>query len=224
MTPRVCGIVLAAGLSTRMGRPKLKCRLDGEPIIFRVVDCILHSSVHIVIVVTGRPEDVVAGDLVELSLHPKLKIIRNQNPAAGMASSIITGMSALSDKLDGVMIVLGDQVNLSTFVVDRLLAEFHGHPTSIVVPTVYGRDTTPVVFPGRLFPDLRRLSGDVGGRSIVRREKSAVVRIELGGLYDDADIDTEDDLKRLQNFCTKQNGTAKTQKGMEKKPLREPKK
>jgi len=222
MPCRVCGIVLAAGLSTRMGRPKLMCQLYGQPIIFRVVACALESLLHCVIVVTGHPENAVEGGLLELTVDPKLKLVRNQDPAAGMASSIITGMSALSDKPDGVMIVLGDQANLSTFVLDRLMEGFLSYPTSIVVPTVHGRDTTPVVFPERLFPDLRRLSGDVGGRSIVSREKSAVVRIELGGVYDDTDVDTEDDLERLQTVYTRERTVVQAKQVVEKETHTEP--
>jgi molybdenum cofactor cytidylyltransferase len=198
MTSHVSGIVLAAGFSTRMGRPKLVCRLDGESIIFRVVDSALRSSLRNVIVVTGRAEELIVDTLQELVSHSRLTIIQNQNPEAGMASSITTGMSALPHEAQGVMIILGDQGKLSASVVDRLLAEFDNHPTSIVVPTIYGGDTTPVVFPAAFHPDLKRLSGDFGGRSIIQRAQDAVVRIELGGVYDDRDVDTEDDLRRLQ--------------------------
>jgi molybdenum cofactor cytidylyltransferase len=181
-----------------MGRPKLVCRLDGKKIIFGVVSSALSSSLRDVIVVTGRAEGLVVDALQGLTGDSKLRIVQNQNPEAGMASSITTGMSAVPHNAQGVMIILGDQGKLSSSVVDLLLAEFGDHPTAIVVPTIYGGDTTPVVFPAAFYPDLKRLSGDIGGRSIVQRAQDAVVRIELGGVYDDRDVDTEDDLKRLQ--------------------------
>ncbi len=194
----LAGIVLAAGFSTRMGRPKLLLEFDGKSVIYRVVKAALTSQLADVVVVTGRDHDSLLQSLGDLSPHPKLQFARNETPAAGMASSIVTGMlSVIAREGDGAMIVLGDQAKLTKHVIDYLLDVFSGSPSAIVAPTVYGRQTTPVIFPRRFFSALLSLTGDRGGRSILEANPGAVVRVEVGDIYDDVDIDTLKDWKKI---------------------------
>ena len=95
------------------------------------------------------------------------------------------------------MIILGDQPFLTAAVIDTLIVAFRSHPNSIVVPCVMGRRSNPVIFPSDLFPELERTRGDVGGRFVLKRNADRIVRIEVGGMYDDSDVDTLEDLQRL---------------------------
>jgi molybdenum cofactor cytidylyltransferase len=194
----LAGIVLAAGLSTRMGRPKLLLELGNKSVIYRVVKAAAASQLDELVIVTGRHHDPLLQSLGELSRHPKLQTAYNETPEAGMASSIVAGMkSIMPRKRDGVMIILGDQAKLTKDVIDHLLAVFSESPSAIVAPTVDGRRTTPVIFPRRFFPALLSLSGDRGGRSILEANPGAVVRVELGNIYDDMDIDTLQDWEKM---------------------------
>lgn len=203
----VAGIVLAAGLSTRMGTPKLLLELDNESIIYRVVRSAVLSQLDEVILVTGKVHSQILQTLHELSCHPKLRISHNKNPGAGMASSIVTGMLSISKERHGIMIILGDQVKLTTDVIDHLVSAFSQLSNTIIAPTVGGRRTTPVVFPAYFFRALMSLSGDRGGRSILDANPGAVVTVEVGDSYDDIDIDTEKDFKKVRDLGISQKDT-----------------
>jgi molybdenum cofactor cytidylyltransferase len=66
------------------------------------------------------------------------------------------------------------------------------------VPLVMGRRTTPVIFPGMLFPELMDETGDIGGRNVLKRHADQVVELEMGQEYDDTDLDTPEDLEKIR--------------------------
>lgn len=190
------GIILAAGLSSRMGRPKLLIEIDGLPLLTRVLQAALDSSLDRIILVTG-PRFPSPCDLMDGQTLPKrLRVVVNLNPEEGMASSIRVGMAEIDEGAQGVMIVLGDQPWLTSKVIDGLVRAFCKDSHKIVASAVGGRRTTPVVFPSDLFEDLAQQTGDVGGREVLNRNPARVVEIEMGSYYDDTDIDTPEDLTR----------------------------
>lgn len=188
------GIVLAAGLSKRMGTPKLLLEFNGAPVIHSVLKAALESDLDEVILVTG-PADDMAGVFAH---HPKLNMIMNSRPASGMASSVVTGLGMVSSAHSGAMIILGDQPFVRKDIINTLVAVFCADRTRIVIPTINGRNTTPVVFPSSLFPDLLRISGDIGGREIIEKNTHLLVRVDLTGSYDDDDLDSPDDFARIK--------------------------
>ncbi len=195
---RIAGIVLAAGLSTRMGSLKLLLELNNETIIYKVINAALLSRLDEVVLVTGTSHHRLLQSLDNLATHFKLRITQNSRPEAGMSSSIRAGMSSLKDYKDGIMIILGDQPKLTTAIIDQLGSVFSESPSSIVAPKVQGRRTTPVIFPVRFFPALVALTGDRGGRPILEANPEAVIEVEMGDAYDDIDIDTPEDWEKFR--------------------------
>lgn len=195
----VQGIILAAGLSTRMGRSKLLIPLRGTPVLTRVVQAALDSSLDRVILVSGPAGAMPAGIPGIPTTVPRLHMVSNPHPEMGMSSSLRVGMAAIDSESAGVMVILADQPWLTRMVINELAAAFLRDPSKIVVPAINNRRTTPVVFPADLFGELMIQSGDVGGRNVVARNLDRVVQIEMGSYYDDADIDTPEDLKRAEN-------------------------
>jgi len=104
----------------------------------------------------------------------------------------------LSKESPGVMLILGDQPFLTVTVINKLLAEFDKESDQIIAPLIQGRRTNPVIFPASLFPELAKVEGDVGGRPVLRNNPDRVVGIEMGGYYDDVDLDNADDLQRIR--------------------------
>jgi len=193
------GIILAAGLSTRMGRPKLLISLHGSPLLTRVLQAALESTLDRVILVSG-PAGAVLTDIPGFpTMESRLHKLSNPHPEMGMSSSLQAGMAAIDPKSLGVMVILADQPWLTHKVIDELVAAFMRDASRIVAPAINGRRTTPVVFPAGLFGKLMTQSGDVGGRNVVIQNLDKVVQIEMGSYYDDADIDTLEDLKRAEN-------------------------
>lgn len=191
------GIILAAGLSTRMGQPKLLIEIGGVPLIRRSVQAALDSALDRVILVLG-PTDTAAREVLgPLQAHSRLRLTVNRYPAEGMSSSLRVGMGALSAQSTGVMIILADQPWLTSTVIDRLVEAFTKNTGKIVAPALLGRRTTPVVFPSSLFDDLMLQTGDVGGRYVLTQNLDKVVELDMGSYYDDTDIDTPEDLERI---------------------------
>jgi molybdenum cofactor cytidylyltransferase len=195
---KIEGIILAAGLSTRMGQPKLTLEINGTPIITRVVSAALASELHRVILVVGPSDSRAMEALGLLAEDPRLLRSMNPSPQAGMSSSMRKGMESVDHEAAGVMILLGDQPGITWDIIDRLLAEFRQERTKIIVPFVMGRKTTPVIFPRSLFSELMQETGDIGGRNVLKRHADLVVELEMGQQYDDTDLDTPEDLDKIR--------------------------
>jgi molybdenum cofactor cytidylyltransferase len=197
-THQIEGIVLAAGLSTRMGTPKLTLEIGGIPIIRHVVRAALESELHRVILVVGPPGSGSAEALGSVAANPRLSQVVNPYPQAGMSSSMRKGMESLDSEAAGVMILLGDQPGITENIINKLLAAFRRAQTKIIVPCVRGRRTTPVIFHGTLFSELMEETGDIGGRNVLKRHADQVVEFEMGQDYDDTDLDTPEDLDKMR--------------------------
>jgi molybdenum cofactor cytidylyltransferase len=187
------GIVLAAGLSTRMGQAKLAIEIDGITLLDRVVGAALDSRLERVIVVLG-PSQQVPRPQSRKDEGPRLRIARNPSPERGMSSSLRTGLAEVSSSASGVMTLLADQPWLTPMVIDTLIDSFHRYGDKIVAPEVHGRRSNPVVIPRRLFGELEEVTGDAGGRSVLNRHSESVVLIKMSSFYDDTDLDTPEDL------------------------------
>lgn len=197
-TNKIDGIILAAGLSTRMGAPKLTIEIEGTPIISRVVRAALASELHRVILVVGLTDSRIMEALGPVAEDPRLSRVVNPHPEAGMSSSMRKGMESVDHEAAGIIILLGDQPGITGNIINELLAAFLREQTKIIVPYVLGRRTTPVIFPASLFPELMKETGDIGGRNVLKRHADLIVELEMGQDYDDADLDTPEDLEKIR--------------------------
>jgi CTP:molybdopterin cytidylyltransferase MocA len=141
--PRFAALVLAAGLSRRMGAPnKLLLPVDGEPLIRRTVRTVLHTGFDEIVVVLGHEADAVAKALEPLGVST----VYNDAFASGQVSSVRAGLAALTMPVDAVMVCLGDQPLLTVSDLGALRRAFVQRPHgSIVVPTFAGRRGNPVL-------------------------------------------------------------------------------
>ncbi|MBF0550348.1 MAG: nucleotidyltransferase family protein [Deltaproteobacteria bacterium] len=193
----VIGLVLAAGRSTRLGRPKQLVRIGGQSILYRIVSTALASALDQVLVVLGYRAGEVATDLSPLAGSTRLKLVLNPEFDRGMSSSLQAGLRHMPEAADGVMVLLGDQPVIYPEAINRLIYAFLGSDAPLCVPLVAGARVTPVIFGRRLFPYLEVLKGDVGGRNVVNQFFHQGITVNVTGWLDQADLDTEDDYNRL---------------------------
>jgi molybdenum cofactor cytidylyltransferase len=187
----IAGIVLAAGGSTRMGRPKMLLPAGGGTLLSATVAPLLEAGLDRVVVVLGdRAEEIRHG--AGLPEDPRLVFVVCADWASGMASSLKRGLEACADA-DAVLVALGDQPGVTAGRVRMVTAVF-GPGRDLVVPVHQGVPAHPVLFGRSLFPELEALSGDVGARAVIRRHEAEAVRIEVEAL---PDIDTEEDYRRF---------------------------
>jgi molybdenum cofactor cytidylyltransferase len=203
MIDRVEGIILAAGLSRRMGRQKLLIHIGEQTLIYRVAASAVESQLGSVTIVTGPRADDLLAELDFSDGYTKLRHVVNRNPEQGMSSSLRTGIQSVAEQTDAAMIILADQPGLTSNVINELILAYHEHPQHIIVPTINNRRTTPVIFPRSLFQELVAVSGDIGGRSVVNANPDLVVSVELALIYNDADLDTPDDVRAFTNATHK---------------------
>jgi molybdenum cofactor cytidylyltransferase len=196
---KVEGIILAAGLSTRLpGEDKTWIDIVGRPMISHVVRQSLSSQLNRVIVVLGPSSAARALAEEAVFSNPRLIKVINLRPEAGMSESIRVGLGRVDPLSAGAAFILGDQPFISSGVIDSLIDAFRSNRDKIVAPLIHGRRSTPVILPVALFPEVMQITGDVGARSVVNRHAENVIGLEMGALYDDTDLDTPDDLLRIR--------------------------
>jgi molybdenum cofactor cytidylyltransferase len=193
----VDAIILAAGLSKRMGQDKMGLEISGQTVLSRAVTEALKSVVNKIIVVTRYSEDFDKSVEYRDYIPSRLVRVVNDNSEFGMSYSIKLGLARISAGTDAVMIILADQVCLDFSVINTLVSASLKNPGKIIAPTIKGRRTNPVIFPSKLFVELRQITGDRGGREIVALNSGMLKTVEFGQTYNDCDLDTMDDYFRL---------------------------
>ena len=180
----IAGVVLAAGSSSRLGRPKQTVVLDGETLVERAVRVAQEAGFSPVIAVIN-PEGDFGHSLQQLGCL----VVINEGFAEGMASSIRRGVAvAKMLKASGVVLMTCDQVAVSPEHLRALCEDTE----SIAGSGYAGKIGIPAYFPASGFDGLQQLSGDVGAREMLRSARVVVnERLAL-------DIDTEEDLARAQ--------------------------
>jgi CTP:molybdopterin cytidylyltransferase MocA len=189
--PRLASIVLAAGASSRMGRPKMLLPDGGRTLLAAAVAPHLEAGIGRVVVVLGKDAAEVARR-AGLPGDPRLEVVLNRRWRDGMSSSLRRGLLRCSGA-DAVLIALGDQPGVTADRIARIAAAW-GPGVPLVVPrTSPSRAGHPVLFARCLWEDLRALRGDVGAREVVRRNLARAVRVDVPPL---ADVDDEADYRR----------------------------
>lgn len=194
----IAAVVLAAGRSSRYraaggAEPtKLVATLDGEPLVRSVVSAALASRASPVVVVIGHAAAEVQAALEGLDIA----FAPNPDYASGLASSLRTGIAAVSTSAAGALVLLGDMPGVTAAAIDSVIAAFLERPeASAAVPVTQGRRGNPALIGRALFAAVTRLEGDEGARRVLGAAEG-VVEIPFEGEATAADIDTPADLAR----------------------------
>ena len=189
----IAAVVLAAGLSRRMGQAKLVMKVGGRAIIRYSVESVLAGGVDLVWVVTGPDVEPIEAALAGIDVQ----IAVNPAPEEGQAGSVRAGIAALPASVDWALIALGDQPLLAPAIIPALLAARRTSPKLIVAPRYRDGHGNPVVFKREIFPELLRLTGDQGARPIIQSEPARVEWVDLD-LPMPPDVDTPDDYEKIR--------------------------
>lgn len=173
---KIAAVILAAGASTRLGRPKQTVLLDGETLLERAARIAKEAGLSPVIVVVANGA---------LNVADTTSVF-NANASEGMASSIHCGVSAAAG-CDGAVLMACDQPTLTPDHLRALCA----NPEESAGSEYAGKVGIPAYFPAAMFSELLKLKGDVGARSLLSTART----ISAENLS--FDIDTEEDIRRL---------------------------
>jgi len=190
--PRVAAVVLAAGGSTQLGRPKQLLEHGGEPLVRRAGHAALGAGADPVIIVLGAHAETVRHALDGLAVT----VVVNDAWVKGLASSLAAGVRAALDTSDceAVLVTLADQPLVDAAALGRLVAAFPG-PTGVVASTYGDALGVPALFARAHATDLMGLTGDAGAGRWLRAHREQVVGVPMDAAA--LDVDTAEDVVRL---------------------------
>jgi molybdenum cofactor cytidylyltransferase len=192
--PFLSGVILAAGGSTRMGRPKQLLPLGGRPLLQHVVDAALAARLDEVVLVLGHRADEIRRALA-MPAGGRMRVIVNDRWAEGQSASLRAGLDGTDPRTTAAVVLLGDQPSVPAALIDRLAGELRAAPAPILRPCYPGAAGTPghpVFLARRVWGDLERLEGDAGARALIAARPELLREVPIEGLPP-ADVDTWSD-------------------------------
>lgn len=188
----VWAIILAAGESKRMGKPKLLLPFGNKTIIETVVDNAIQSKVDEVLVVLGSNAEKIGEKIRDLPAKTSI----NPNFTQGMLSSIQWGFENLPEDVDAVLIMLGDQPMIPSSVIDRIIEAYRRTGKGIIIPIYEKRRGHPILIDMKYKDEVKKISPDTGLRALIHSHTEDILEIEVDDPGILRDIDTVEDYKK----------------------------
>jgi molybdenum cofactor cytidylyltransferase len=188
-------IILAAGCSSRMGKPKQLLSVNGQPLLLHVVDHALSTSAQKVMVVLGSQPDMHA-DLLES--YP-VDIVINYTWERGIGNSIKAGVRSMINRnnmLDGILLMVSDQPVINYEYLLSLMEKFSESDKTIVASAYSDTLGVPAIFARAHFDQLLGLDDTQGAKALMMQNKSSVHEVDCPQAA--IDLDTPEDYHRFQ--------------------------
>ncbi|MCC7033589.1 MAG: nucleotidyltransferase family protein [Acidobacteria bacterium] len=200
-------VMLAAGASSRMGRPKagLPLGCGGHTVLSMGVHALLAAGVPRVVVVAGAHPEAVRRAL--RLRDRRVQVVDHPGWAEGQLSSMVRGLDALDDpRLEAVLVTLVDVPMVTPSTVRAIMRAWRQTGAPIVRPARSGEHGHPVLFDRRLFAELRSADPSSGAKPIVRAHASAVLNVPVDDEGAFLDLDTPEDYERARRAAGRPPG------------------
>ncbi len=197
-------VILAAGGSARLGRPKQLVRLHGRTLLDRAVSAALAATEGPVIVVVGA-DGLRLRSVVARWRTRRVEIVHHAGWREGMSSSLRRGLDTVPHGARGVLFMLADQPHVDARSLERLIAAWRRRPSEPAAAVYSGRLGVPAILPRSAFGTLRKLAGDEGARRVLATAPR-VARVDLPEAA--VDVDTAEDLRKLVRRPARRFGPA----------------
>ena len=189
-------IILAAGASTRMGRPKQLLPYQGSSLLRHTIENAVASVCKPIVVVLGANAENIRSQISESDI----KIVENPDWHLGMSSSIRRGISSIItdyQNIDAVVITVCDQPFISADIINNLVSKYYNTKKPIIACEYANTLGVPVLFNQSFFSKLANLTEDVGAKKLIKNHYHEVFSIPfpLGAI----DIDTPDDYQQIEH-------------------------
>ena len=193
----ISAILLAAGESKRMGRPKQMLAWKGKTLLRHVLENLIHSTVDEIILVLGHEAEAIQKSLTEF----QIKIVINPDYQQGMASSLRQGLLAMDPGIEAFLVVLADQPGIGPEIINQIIDAFQrADPRRGIARPVYrGLQGHPVLIGVRYLQEALQLQGDVGARQILMNHPEDILEIEADQEGILKDIDTHEEYQKYLN-------------------------
>lgn len=182
----IWAVVLAAGESKRMGRPKLLLPYGKTTIIETVIDRVTASRVDQTLVALGSRWRTLKKQIREYAISTAV----NPGYQTGMLSSVQRGIAALPDKCRAAVVVLGDQPDVLPEVINLLIDAYHRGKKGIVVPVYRRKRGHPILIDLKYRREIKTLRPQIGLRELMQRHPQDIleVRVPDSGVLHDIDV------------------------------------
>ena len=184
----IVAVVLSAGESSRMGRPKALLPIDGQTFIEKIVGALKKSSVAKVIVVLGHNAD----EMRRHIQHLPIEILVNPDYKLGQLSSLQVAVRSLEKEADcdGMLVHLVDHPYVNTQLLESMIKLCEETAKLIIVPRYNGKRGHPVIFSRKLFKELLAAPVDQGAKAVVDAHRADTLEIDTEDEGITLDIDT----------------------------------
>ena len=190
MITKVSTILLAAGLSERMGKDKLLLEYNGKTFLEHSIDLLIELPVFERIIVTTDTRQ------KQITIPHTIKLCINPHPEKGISSSINIGVEAATGT--HYLFLTADQPLLTTNDLQPLLDAVDINPDNIIFPVINSKPSSPTIFPGIFKEQIRKLRGDNGGRVIRDANKDLLYTIQPANPSNFIDIDNAEDYAKMK--------------------------
>lgn len=193
----VSGLILAAGRSSRLGRPKQLLELGGTPVLVHVLANARAAGLDEIVLVLGHE-----ADAIRAAIAPHLdgvRVVVNPDFAHGQSTSLHAGLHAVAAESAAAIILLGDQPQVGPEVIRALATAYRETTAPVVLPSYGGTTANPVLLARALFPEVFTITGDQGARDVVRAHLRDAQVVTFPDRQPPTDIDTEEDYAALRH-------------------------
>ena len=196
-TRYISAILLAAGLSTRMGRLKPLLPWMGSTLLEYQLRQLSLSPVDDIVLVLGHEAEKLRPYAETV---PDIRVVVNPNYHRGRSTSVVVGVKALGSRPSAILVLAVDQPRPAWVISQVVKAHLDG-TAEITIPTFEGRRGHPIVFDGGLIDELKTISEEAQGlREVVGRDPGRVREIEVPSPVIHLDLNTPEDYRRGQGL------------------------
>jgi molybdenum cofactor cytidylyltransferase len=184
-------VVLAAGESARMGKPKPLLRFGDRTFLEQMIAVLQDAHLDRITVVLGAEADAIKR-AVDLS---GVNAVVNSNYRDGQLSSLLVGLENVSAEAEAILLCLVDNPFITSEMVDRVVRTFSETNAPVVIPTFQGKRGHPSLFARSMFEQLRHAPPEEGARHVVYANEDKIVEVEIPERAVVVGINTPDDYR-----------------------------
>ena len=194
---RVSAIILAAGMSKRMGEVKQLLSLGEATLLGRVLEAVQSSQVDECVVILGFAAEAIK-EKVALN---NAKVVVNEAYSEGMSTSLRAGLANVNPQAEAALVVLADQPFVKAATIDRLIEEYKKSRPQVAIPVHKGFRGNPVLLDRSVFAEAMGLQGDIGCRAIFGSRVKNILKVPVDDAGILIDADSPEEFERLCRAC-----------------------
>ncbi|MCC6148468.1 MAG: nucleotidyltransferase family protein [Anaerolineaceae bacterium] len=193
--PPIGAVVLAAGMSTRMGRSKLSMPWGKSSVIGKVIDTLVAASVEPILVVVGGHREIV----IKLLAGTPVVIVDNPNFKNGeMLESLQVGLRSLPEDIAASLMVLGDQPQILESTVRDIMSSFQQDKPRLIVPSYQRKRGHPWLIPKNLWEEILNFKPPLTLRDFLNNNTEKIEYLNVSSDSVLQDLDTPEDYQKFR--------------------------